>query len=77
VLAAPFNSPQLSIAATDDGIILTWPTNAIGFTAQSTTNLSPPIIWNAISSAPAIVNGQNTLTNASAGVQVFYRLMQP
>jgi hypothetical protein len=57
-------------------VIFTWPTNATGFTLQSTTNLTPSAIWSTVSPAPVIVNGQYTVTNSISGTQQFYRLSQ-
>lgn len=42
---------QLTITASGTppgGIILTWSTNAVGFTLQSTTNLPSPVAWSPI-----------------------------
>jgi uncharacterized repeat protein (TIGR03803 family) len=66
--------PQLTIIPSGTNVILTWPTNAIVFTLQSTTNLVSPAVWNTVSPAPVIVNGQNTVTNSISGSQKFYRL---
>lgn len=61
--------PQLNIALAGANIILTWPTNATGFTLESTTNLMSPAVWSAIS-------GQYAVTNPVAASQTFYRLRQ-
>src|SRR5207253_1131771 len=40
--------PQLTILLSGvppSGVVLTWPTNAVGFTLQSTTNLVSPVFW--------------------------------
>src|ERR1043166_5434592 len=69
--------PQLTILRSGvppSGIVLTWPTNAAGFTLQSTTNPVSPALWSTNSSAPTILNGQNTVTNSMTGPQQFYRL---
>jgi uncharacterized repeat protein (TIGR03803 family) len=58
-------------------IIVTWPTNNTGFTLQSTTNLVSPAVWSTNLSSPAIVNGQNTVTNPISGTQQFFRLWHP
>jgi len=72
-----FSSPaQLTILPSGippSGIILTWPTNAVGFTLQSTTNLSSPV-WRANSATPVVIGGQNTVTNPISGPEQFYRL---
>jgi uncharacterized repeat protein (TIGR03803 family) len=70
--------PQLTIIGSGTNAILTWPTNATGFTftLQSTTNLAPPPVWTDVSNAPVIVTGQNTATNPISGAQQFFRLSQ-
>jgi len=73
-------SPQLTIIPSGANVILTWPTNVVGFdytgfTLQSTTNLASPI-WTTNLPAPVIVNGQNTVTNPISGTQQFFRLRQ-
>jgi hypothetical protein len=67
--------PQLTITPSHASIILTWPTNAIGFILQSTTNLPSPV-WTTNSPAPVVVNGQNTVTNPISDTQQFFRLSQ-
>jgi hypothetical protein len=71
--------PQLTISLSGvppSGIVLTWPTNAAGFTLQSTTNLVSPVVWSTNSPAPVVIAGQNTVTNLVTGAQKFYRLIQ-
>jgi hypothetical protein len=53
--------------------VIAWPTNATGYTLQSTTNLASPV-WTAVSSGPVVVNGRNTVTNPISGTQQFFRL---
>jgi uncharacterized repeat protein (TIGR03803 family) len=71
-----FIPPQLTIIPSGANVILTWPTNAAGFTLQSTTNLVSPAVWSTVSPAPVVVNGQNAVTNPISGTQKFYRLSQ-
>ena len=78
-LSLPAFAPQLGIMLSSTNIILTWPTNAIGFTLQSSTNLYAPVIWSTISSVPALVNGQNTVfvntsTDSNSGKEELFRL---
>jgi hypothetical protein len=68
--------PQLTIIPSVANVILRWPTNAAGFTLQSTTNLVSPAVWNTVSPVPVVVNGQNAVTNPISGAQQFYRLIQ-
>jgi len=70
-----FSSPaQLTIIPSSANVILTWSTNAVGFTLQSTTNLDSPADWRTNSPAPFVSKGQNTVTNPISGAQQFYRL---
>jgi hypothetical protein len=68
--------PQLTIIPSGANVILTWPTNAAGFTLQSTTNLVSPAVWSTVSPGPVVVNGQNAVTNPISGTKKFYRLSQ-
>jgi hypothetical protein len=74
----PLSSPaQLTItpsAVPPSGIILTWSTNAVGFSLQSATNLGSAAVWGTNSLAPVVIGGQNVVTNAITGPQRFYRL---
>jgi hypothetical protein len=45
-----------------------------GFTLQSTSNLGSPV-WSTNSTAPVIVNRQNTVTNLILDPHQFYRLI--
>jgi len=67
---------QLTIIPSSENVILTWSTNAVGFTLQSTTNLDSPADWRTNSPAPFLSNGQNTVTNPIWGPRQFYRLSQ-
>jgi hypothetical protein len=68
--------PQLTIGRSGTNMVITWPTNATGFTLQAATNLASPVIWAAVSPLPAVVNGQNTVTNPISGPRKFYELSQ-
>src|SRR5207249_6160971 len=68
--------PQLTVIPSGANIILTWPTDAVGFTLQSTTNLVSPALWTTVSPDPVVIYGQNAVTNLISGTQQFYRLSQ-
>jgi parallel beta-helix repeat protein/predicted outer membrane repeat protein len=71
-----FSSPaQLTIIPSGTNVILTWPTNAVGFTLQSTTNLVFSAVWGTNSPAPVVIGRQNVVTNPISGPQQFYRLV--
>jgi hypothetical protein len=66
--------PKLAIIPSGPYIILTWPTNAAGFTLQSATSLVPPVAWTTVSPPPVIVDTNNIVVNTASGTQMFYRL---
>jgi uncharacterized repeat protein (TIGR03803 family) len=66
---------RLTITPAGGTVILSWPTNATGFTLQSTTNLASPE-WTTNLPTPVVVDGQNTVTNTISGTQQFFRLNQ-
>ncbi len=68
-----FLAPELTLSVSGRNAILTWPTNAEGFALQSATNLTPAADWNPVLNSPAVVNGQNTVTDLMSD-QMFYRL---
>jgi len=68
------NGPKLGLTITGGKLILAWPTNAVGYTLQCTTNLMPPVVWITVSSAPVVVNGQNVVSNSISGPQMFFRM---
>jgi uncharacterized repeat protein (TIGR03803 family) len=72
-ISVPVAPPQLNLFLSGTNAVLTWPTNAAGFTLQSATNLVSPV-WNAVSPVPVIQGGQNAVTNPVSGAQKFYRL---
>jgi hypothetical protein len=59
-----------------NAVVMTWPTNAVGFQLESTTNLGPSPIWTPVGTAATIVNGQNVLTNPLTVPGTFFRLHQ-
>jgi uncharacterized repeat protein (TIGR03803 family) len=73
---AAVSLPELTIVASGNNVVLTWPSEATGFILQSTTNLVSPSVWTAVPTPPVVVNGQNTVTNPISGTEQFFRLSQ-
>ena len=69
------SAPVLYIRPAGTNVILTWPTNATGYTLVSATNLVAPV-WLTNSPAPVVVNTNNAVTNGFSGARKFYRLSQ-
>lgn len=67
-------APYLAIARSAQNMVISWPTNPILSTLQSTTNLSASAVWTTNSTTPVTVNGQNFVTNPISGKQMFFRL---
>ena len=67
-------APQLNITRVNSSVMLTWPTTAVGFALESTTNLAAPSGWVTTTPAPTLVNGLKTVTNALTATPRFYRL---
>src|ERR1035437_6020336 len=76
VFSLPLPVPRLTIISSGANVILTWPTNAAGFTLQSATNLVSPAVWSTVAQAPVVINGLNTFIRPISGTRKFYRLSQ-
>jgi hypothetical protein len=57
----------VNIQISGGNVILTWPTNAAGFTLEFATNLVSPTVWNTNSTAPVVISGQNTVNHPLSG----------
>lgn len=68
-------SPPLSISSSNNWVILSWPTNAVGFTLQQNPGLADA--WTAVTNTPVVVNDQNQVLLAPVAAQGFYRLIGP
>jgi uncharacterized repeat protein (TIGR03803 family) len=75
-ISLPVAPPQLTIFPAGANVLLTWPTNASGFSLQSSTSLGSSAIWASNLPTPVAVNGQFTVTNPISGTQQFFRLSQ-
>ena len=66
--------PLLAARWTASGFVIQWPTNAGAFGLEWTTNLAAPAGWLAVTSAPTVISGSNTVWDTAAQAQRFYRL---
>jgi uncharacterized repeat protein (TIGR03803 family) len=69
-----FIPPPLAMSVSGVNVILSWPTNADGFSLQFSTNLAIPTAWSAVPTTPTNINGLNVETNSRTDQQIFYRL---
>jgi uncharacterized repeat protein (TIGR03803 family) len=75
-LTLPTPQPILNIAVAGSNVVLSWSTNASGYSLESATSLLPPVTWNTNYPAPVLVGAQYTLTNPISGPRTFYRLIK-
>jgi hypothetical protein len=66
----------LNIQRAGTNVVVSWPTNVLGFTLKSSADLGAAAVWNTVSPAPTVVNDQNFVTNPITGSRQFYRLQQ-
>ncbi|HTV63891.1 MAG TPA: hypothetical protein VMH30_15125, partial [Verrucomicrobiae bacterium] len=76
-LAWTFTSTPLAISTSGANIDLSWPVYPAGFVVESSTNLSPPIVWSTNLAAPIFTNNQNVVSIAPADEAQFFRLLTP
>jgi hypothetical protein len=75
--SSPFNvlaTPKLTITALGNSVVLSWPTNAVGFSLVQSSTLSS---WTNDPVTPSVVGGNYNVTNALSATNTFYRLRNP
>lgn len=68
------DAPSLQGRPIGNQLILSWPTNAVGFTLQSTLALTTSVAWVDVTNAPVPIGAHFTVTNTFSGSARFYRL---
>ncbi|MGA9451464.1 MAG: hypothetical protein WBW41_09005 [Verrucomicrobiia bacterium] len=73
--------PTLNIQLAGTNTVLTWLNvsdylSSYNMALESSTNLGPAAVWNSVPTSPAVVNGQNVVTNPIAGTQQYFRLQE-
>lgn len=66
--------PSLQILPPGAGTVLKWPTSALNFQLESTTNCAEAISWEAVGGSPTVVGGDNYWTNTTTDTARYYRL---
>jgi hypothetical protein len=69
-----FMPPVLQAQAYGSNLAITWPVTADGYALETSTTLTGTNTWAAVTNVAAIVDFQNTVTNAVTGGSRFYRL---
>ena len=70
IIAAPALQAQVS----GNNFILSWPASATGYGLETSTNLADANSWTAVANVPAVINGQDVVTNGISDRMRFYRL---
>jgi uncharacterized repeat protein (TIGR03803 family) len=75
-LVQSVGNPWLSSTRAGRNLIISWPTAAIGYTLQSTTNLSSASRWVPVTNVPFVTGSCYFVTNNMTGLNRFYRLVK-
>jgi uncharacterized repeat protein (TIGR03803 family) len=76
IFSLSLSPPRLTAFLVETNVVVAWDNTVSGYALQSTESVIPPANWTADSSIPAIVNGQNLVTNQLPGTQRFFRLIK-
>ncbi len=71
------SQPMLSISPVGNQVVISWPTNAVGFVLEANTNLVVSNAWTTVTNTPVVGGTQYTVTNSSSIANKFYRLRNP
>lgn len=66
----------LSLFQAGNELVLSWPTNAVGYKLESTLDLNSSIDWIVSTNLPVVLGAEYVVTNSIQGVAQFYRLKQ-
>jgi hypothetical protein len=71
---AIITAPALQAQVSGKNFILSWPASATGYGLETSTNLADTNSWTAVANVPAVINGQDVVTNGISDRMRFYRL---
>ena len=66
-------APVLEVTGAGQNVVLSWPTNAVGFNLEAAGELSPTS-WHILNDSPAVIGNRYVLTNSPANPARFFRL---
>jgi hypothetical protein len=72
--AATNQANFLSIRLSGTNLTVSWPTSPVYYGLQYTTNLTPPVVWQAVTNAVIAVNGTNQMSLNLPNAQTFFSL---
>ena len=71
---AIITAPALQAQVSGSDFILSWPALATGYGLETSTNLADANSWMPVANVPAVINGQDVVTNGISDRMRFYRL---
>jgi hypothetical protein len=78
LLVTDITSPTIQAATTNGTLTLTWPlATGGGFTLQSATNLTPPVVWTKVTNLTTINATNASLSMPATNAPSFFRLALP
>jgi hypothetical protein len=76
LLASDAVMRTLSVSIEAKQVVISWPVSSLKLSLESTSSLGPSAVWNAVSTTPSVVNGQNQVGILASGTAAYYRLKQ-
>jgi hypothetical protein len=70
-------APPLHVQALGGKVMISWPTSAVAYSLETTSNLILGNVWKPVTNTPAIIGSQNMVSNPIAPGSLFYRLKKP
>ncbi len=71
------SSPLLTASHAGGKIVLSWPTNSLGFTLETVANMPSSNLWTAVTTPVVIVGNQYVVTNNTTAATAYFRLRWP
>jgi hypothetical protein len=75
--ALTVTAPLLNIVASQPGMVLSWPTNAVGFVLNQSSNLTPPIRWTPVTNGITVIGSNYRTTINTSSAAGYYVLIAP
>jgi uncharacterized repeat protein (TIGR03803 family) len=73
--SVPLPLPELSISLAGTNVVLSWPTNAVGFMLETSSTMGSKAAWGTVGSVPVEVGNQWVVTNSVSGGNQFFQLI--
>lgn len=74
IIEHPLPPPRLSIAALPEAVLVTWPTNALGYLLETNHAVLPTNGWGVLTTNYGVIGTNFAVTNAIGEAAQFYRL---